>query len=354
MTTLKVNLGAKKYDILIEKGILKDAGSEIKKIYNGIKIAVITDKNVYSLYGNILNDALTSYGFNADFIIVDPGEKSKSVEVLENVYSNLVEFNITRGDMIITFGGGVVGDLGGFAASTYLRGIPYVQIPTSLLAQIDSSIGGKVAVNLKQGKNLVGSFYQPKKVLIYPDLLSTLPPKFIKDGLGEVIKYACIKSLDLYELLINIKSKEELFNNIDKIILTCCTIKKEIVEEDELDTDIRMLLNFGHTLGHAIENYYNYETYSHGEAVAMGMYYITLKSEILGYTELGTSDKIKEILHNFKIDYSFPIMGLDYINQSLCKDKKNISGNINLILLKKIGVAYINQIPIENIYNFLQ
>lgn len=354
MTVLSVNLKTKKYDILIEKGIIQNIGQEIKKIYTGINIAVVTDKNIYSLYGNILKDSLTNYDFHPNFIVVNPGEKSKSINVLENIYSKLIEFNITRGDMIITFGGGVVGDLGGFAASTYLRGIDYVQIPTSLLAQIDSSIGGKVAVNIKQGKNLIGSFYQPKKVFIDSNLLNTLPVEFIKDGLGEVIKYACIKSPDLYELLMTITSTEELFKNIDKIILDCCNIKKNIIEQDELDTGIRMILNFGHTLGHSIETYYNYEKYTHGEAVALGMYYITQKSEALGYTELGTSDKIKKVLLNFNIDYNFPNVDMDYISKTICKDKKNISGNINLILLKKIGEAFIDQTPITNIYNFLQ
>lgn len=354
MTVLNTTLQTKKYDILIEKGILKNVGIEIKRIYSGVKIVIITDKNVYSLYGDTINNSLVNYGFKPNFIVVEPGERSKSIEVLENVYSNLIEFKITRGDMIIALGGGVVGDLGGFAASTYLRGIDFVQIPTSLLAQIDSSIGGKVAVNLKQGKNLIGSFYHPKMVLIDPDILNTLPIEFIKDGLGEVIKYACIKDSNFYELLANIKSKEELLDNIEKIILTCCNIKKQIVEQDERDTGIRMILNFGHTLGHAIENYYNYETYTHGEAVAIGMYYITQKSEALGYTELGTSDKIKKLLLNFDIEYSFPNLDMDYISRSVLLDKKNISGKINLVLLKKIGEAFIDQIPIENIDNFLQ
>lgn len=354
MTELHIDLVTQKYDILIRKGLIENVGSEIKEIYGGVKIAVITDKNVYSIYGDTLSNSLVSYGFQPKFIVVDPGEKSKSIKILENVYSELIKFKITRGDIIITFGGGVIGDLGGFAASTYLRGIDYVQIPTSLLAQIDSSIGGKVAVNLEQGKNLVGCFYHPKKVLIDPNMLNTLPVEFIKDGLGEVIKYACIKDSNFYELLVNIKSKEELLDNIEKIILTCCNIKKEIVEQDERDIGIRMILNFGHTLGHAIENYYNYETYTHGEAVAIGMYYITQKSEALGYTELGTSDKIKKILLNFNIEYSFPNMDMDYISKLVLLDKKNISENINLILLKKIGEAFIDQIPIKNIDNFLQ
>ncbi len=353
MTVLNVNLKEKKYDILIENGILNSVGSEIRKIYSGSRIAVITDKNVNSLYGNTLCNSLESFGFKPDFIVLEPGEKSKSVKMLEYVYTCLLESKITRGDMIIAFGGGVVGDLGGFAASTYLRGIDYVQIPTSLLAQIDSSIGGKVAVNLEQGKNLIGSFYHPEKVLIDPYILNSLPDEFVKDGLGEVIKYACIKDPDLYKLLMNIKSKEELFKNIEKIIFTCCNIKREIVEQDERDTGIRMILNFGHTLGHAIEKYYNYEAYTHGEAVAIGMYHITQKSEALGYTESGTTEKIKNLLLNFGIDYSFPDIDIEYINKTILLDKKNISENINLILLKKIGEAFIEKMPVENIDNFL-
>ncbi len=354
MTVLNVNLQTKKYDILIEKGIINNIGFEIKKLYGGNRIAVITDENVYSLYGESVKNSLEHCGFNAKFIILEPGEKSKSIMVLEGVYTRLLESKITRGDMIIALGGGVVGDLGGFAASTYLRGVDYVQIPTSLLAQIDSSIGGKVAVNLEQGKNLVGSFYHPKKVLIDPEVLNSLPDKFIKDGLGEVTKYACIKDSALYELLMSIKSKEELLNNIETIIFTCCNIKRKIVEQDERDTGIRMILNFGHTLGHAVEKYYNYETYTHGEAVATGMYFITQKSEALGYTEPGTSDKVKNLLTNFNIDYSFPNIDMNYIEETILLDKKNISENINLILLKKIGEAYIAQMPVKNINNFLK
>nr|WP_312576481.1 3-dehydroquinate synthase [Sedimentibacter sp.] len=354
MTILNMNLQAKKYDILIEKGIFKNIGFEIKKIYCGVRIAVITDKNIYTLYGVTMNSSLVNYGFKPNFIVVEPGEKSKSMKMLEHIYTRLIESKITRGDMIIALGGGVIGDLGGFAASTYLRGVDYVQIPTSLLAQIDSSIGGKVAVNLAQGKNLIGSFYHPKKVLIDPSLINSLSSEFIRDGLGEVIKYACIKNSDFYELLDSIKSRDELLNKIEEIVVTCCNIKKEIVEQDERDTGIRMILNFGHTIGHVIEKYYNYEVYTHGEAVAIGMYYITQKSEALGYTELGTSEKIKKLLLNFNIEYSFPDIDIGHVSRLVTLDKKNISGTINLILLKKIGEAFIDQIPIKNIDNFLQ
>lgn len=352
MKSISVDLITNKYEIIIEKGILKNAGKEIKNIYSGSKIAVVTDENVYKLYGDTIKISLINYGFEHNFIVIKPGEKSKSMEVLNYVYTKLIDSKITRGDLIIALGGGVTGDLAGFAASTYLRGIDYVQIPTSLLAQIDSSIGGKVAINLEQGKNLIGSFYHPKKVLIDPVVLNTLPDKFIKDGLGEIIKYSCIKDLDFFDMLMNIKTKEDLNENIEDIIFVCCNIKKEIIEMDERDTGIRMILNFGHTLGHAIENYYNYELYTHGEAVSIGMYYITQRSEALGYTELGTSEKIRKILLNFNIDYNLPKVNLNIIRELVCLDKKNISGNISLIILKKIGEAFIEKTSIENINNF--
>ncbi|HHZ02254.1 MAG TPA: 3-dehydroquinate synthase [Tissierellia bacterium] len=338
--------------ILIQRGLIKNLGSEINTFYNNKKISIITDETVYSLYGKIVKESLKEYNYEVQFIAVKPGERSKSLETLKNVYEKFIEFNLTRGDLIIALGGGVVGDLAGFAASTYLRGVDYVQVPTTLLSQIDSSIGGKVAVNLQQGKNLIGSFYHPKRVFIDPEVLHTLPEKFIKDGLGEVIKYACIKDIDLYNRLYSIKSKEELFSNLEKIIYTCCNIKKEVVEKDERDKGERMLLNFGHTLGHAIEKHFNYK-YSHGQAVALGMYHITKKSEAIGYSESGTAEKIKNILINFNIQYKLPNLNMDKIKDIILLDKKNISGKINLILLRKIGQGFIERIPLENIDKFL-
>ncbi|NLJ58625.1 MAG: 3-dehydroquinate synthase [Tissierellia bacterium] len=353
MKMLEIDLGKHKYNILIEKGLVRNLGHEIKSIYNNKKIALVTDENVYSLYGQVVKESLQKYKYELRFIVVDPGESSKSLEVLENIYKHFIDFNLTRSDLIVAFGGGVVGDLAGFAASSYLRGVDYVQVPTTLLAQIDSSIGGKVAVNLEQGKNLIGSFYHPKRVFIDPQLLHTLPEKYIKDGLGEVIKYACIKDADFFQSLSSIRSKNELFNKIENIIYRCCNIKRKVVEKDEGDKGERMLLNFGHTLGHAIEKYYNYE-YSHGEAVALGMYNITKKSEALGYTETGTSEKIINILNNFKIEYKLPNLKMDKIKDIILFDKKNISGKINLILLNKIGHGFIESVSIDSINKFLE
>lgn len=352
MKIINVDLGSKSYDIVIDNGLLKNLGKEINNIYNNKKIAIVTDENVFKLFGMIVEKSLLEYNYNVHFIVVKPGEESKSMETLKSVYEQLVDFNLTRSDLIIALGGGVVGDLAGFAASTYLRGIDLVQVPTTLLAQVDSSIGGKVAVNLEQGKNLIGSFYQPKRVLIDPDVLNKLPDKNIKDGLGEVIKYACIKDEELFHLLATIHTKEQLFDKLECIIFTCCNIKKELVEKDEHDKGERMLLNFGHTFGHAIEKYFNYE-YSHGEAVALGMYYITKKSEELELTQSGTTDKIKNILVNFNIAYELPDLDMNIIRDIILLDKKNISGKISLILLKSIGNGFIESIPIENINKVL-
>lgn len=354
MKIININVSSSYYDIVIQKGQFNSFGAEIRKVYSKTIIAVITDSNLYDLYGRRLKDALEKDNFIPHFIVVNPGENSKSLSTLEYVFSKLTSYNITRSDLIIAFGGGVVGDLAGFAAATYLRGISYIQIPTSLLAQIDSSIGGKVAVNLKEGKNLVGSFYHPLRVLIDPDFLLSLPEKYLKDGLGEVIKYACIKDNMLYNTLMDIDSNTKLLNHIEQIIYTCCNIKKQLVESDEKDNGLRLLLNFGHTIGHAIEKYMNYEI-SHGEAVCLGMLYITKNSENLNYTETGTYDSIKIILKHFNIEYEH--FGLDTFNLEVLKnyiytDKKNLSGEINLILLKKIGEAFIHKVPFEEIEKY--
>ena len=351
MKIINVDLSSKSYNIVIQNGLIDDLGAKISGIYTNKKIAVITDENVAHFYESRVKESLEKNDYDVEFIIVKPGESSKSMEELKRVYEQLLDFHLTRSDLVIALGGGVVGDLAGFAASTYLRGVDYVQIPTTLLAQIDSSIGGKVAVNLEQGKNLIGSFYQPKKVFIDPELLRSLPDKYIKDGLGEVIKYACIKDADFFQKLSKINTKEQFYNHLEEIIFTCCNIKREIVEKDEHDKGDRMLLNFGHTLGHAIEKYFKYK-YSHGEAVSLGMYDITKKSETLGITEQGTAEKIKNMLINFKINYDLPDLNWKEIKDIILLDKKNSSGNLNLILLEKIGSSFIKTIPIKKLNTF--
>lgn len=333
---LVVDLGERSYPIIIEDSLLDRVDVEIKKIFNGNKIFILTDENVNKHYGERVSSKLKNIGYEVKKQVLPAGEETKSFFTLPEVYNELLEFNLTRSDLIITLGGGVIGDLGGFVASTYLRGVSFVQIPTSLLAQVDSSVGGKVAVDLEKGKNLVGSFYHPKSVLIDPLVLRTLDKRFLVDGMAEVIKYGCIKDKELFIYLEKIQDYNELINSIGTIIHKCCDIKRGVVENDERDTGERMLLNFGHTIGHAIEQYYNYSKYTHGEAVAIGMYNISLLSEKQGLTEIGTSKRIKDILEKYNLPYKMEI-DIENILGTMNLDKKKLGKKLNLITLKEIG-----------------
>ena len=341
MKKLFVDLKENSYNIFIEKGLIDRIGEKIREIYNGSKVFVITDKNVDKYYGERAIKSLEKEGFEARKLVLEPGEETKNFNTLPTIYNALLDYKLTRKELIITLGGGVIGDIGGFAAASFLRGVPFVQVPTSLLAQVDSSVGGKVAVDLERGKNLVGNFYQPKAVIIDPDVLSTLSEKFFKDGMGEVIKYGCIKDLDFFNKLKQLKGRKDVMNHIEEIVYTCCNIKRQVVENDEKDLGERMLLNFGHTLGHAIEVYYNYKGFSHGEAVAIGMYNITLMSEKCGITEKGTADKIKDLLINFNLPYEVELKDNKAIVDTIALDKKNIGNTLKIILLNKIGESII-------------
>lgn len=346
MERLVVDLGERSYPIIIEKGLLDNIDVEIKKVFKGRKIFVLSDKNVSSHYGKRVVDCLIKAGYEVKLMELEPGEETKSINTLPSIYNELLDFKLTRSDLIITLGGGVVGDIGGFAASTFLRGVAFVQIPTSILAQVDSSVGGKVAVDLDRGKNLVGSFYHPKLVLIDPEVLHTLDDRFYRDGMAEVIKYGCIKDKEFFYFLKGLKTKEEVMNNIEKIIHNCCYIKKCVVENDERDTGERMLLNFGHTLGHAIEAYYDFKKFSHGEAVAIGMYEISKLSEEKGMTEKGTADVIKEILIQYGLPYEVEINEKSVILDTISLDKKNIDNVLKVVLLKSIGESFLEKTSI--------
>lgn len=342
---LTVNLGKNSYPIYIENNILSQAASYIGDIFSGKKIMIVSDDNVYPLYGKGLTDAL-SQEYECHHLILPHGETTKDFQVLPTVYSAMLDAKISRSDLIIALGGGVIGDLTGFAASSYLRGVKLVQIPTSLLAQVDSSVGGKVAVDLPQGKNLVGAFYQPAMVLIDPSVLNSLSERFIHDGMGEVIKYGCIKDAGLFETLESHHSFEELKDELPAIIYRCVDIKRIVVEHDQFDTGERMLLNFGHTLGHTIEQYYNYGRESHGEAVSIGMYQITRLAEDQGLTPPGTSERILNVLKNYGLPYECRLP-LHELTGAITLDKKNLNNRLNLILLHDIGSSYIHPATIE-------
>ncbi len=352
MLSLNIDLPDTSYPIIIEKDIIKKIGKKILPYAQRKKIVIVTDKNVDALYGDALIQNIEKSGFQVHLIRLYPGENSKSLGVLECVYKELLNFDMTKSDLLIAFGGGVIGDLTGFAAATFLRGIPFIQIPTSLIAQVDSSIGGKTAVNLKEGKNLVGSFYHPRAVFIDPQLLHSLKPRFFSDGMAEVIKYGCIKDSELFSKLETLNQKQ-LISHMDEIILRCCEIKKRIVEEDEKDESTRMLLNFGHTFGHAVEKIYHYKKYTHGEAVAVGMYHITGKSEEMGYTQKGTAERIKNLLIKFNLPFNLPDIDEASLSEALSPDKKSRGNDIHLVLLKAIGESFIHLADKKNLKEFI-
>ena len=337
---LTVDLGPNSYPIHIENGILAKTGELVSEVFSGKKIMIVSDDNVFPLYGGIITKVLSDSGFECHSFVLPHGEPTKSFQSLPKIYEALLNAKLTRSDLLIALGGGVIGDLAGFAASSYLRGIKFVQIPTSLLAQVDSSVGGKVAVDLPQGKNLVGAFYHPKAVIIDPDVLNTLPDHFISDGMGEVIKYGCIKDKELFELLCRHTSFDDLKPELTQIIARCVDIKRIVVEADQFDFGERILLNFGHTLAHTIEQHFHYERESHGEAVGIGMYQITKIAEEKGLTTSGCAEQIKKALEIYKLpdNSNLPI---DVLTAAISLDKKNLNNHLNVVLLHDIGDSYV-------------
>ena len=343
MKSLKVNIPGREYEIVMEEGLLERAGQQVCRVFGGEKIFIVTDSNVAPLYEEKLEKSLRSQGFSVAGHTIPAGESSKCQKQLFTLYDKMLDFKMTRSDLIIALGGGVVGDLTGFAAATLLRGIPFIQIPTTLLSQVDSSVGGKVAIDLPQGKNLVGAFYQPKMVLMDPLTLDTLPDRVWSDGMAEVIKYGAIRDADLFAELEKIKNRQEWIAKFEKIVYTCCDIKRKVVEEDELDTGGRMILNFGHTFGHAIEKQYHFETYTHGEAVAAGMVMACEYGEKTGITPSGTKERMENILKNYGLPTQVPV-DKKVLQEAVSVDKKGEGKQLHLILLRDIGQACIQKI----------
>jgi 3-dehydroquinate synthase len=351
MKSIHVDLGKDSYDIHIGKGLLDQAGQYVRQLVTAERLAVISDTTVDELYGGRLQTALEKAGYDVHRIVFKAGEESKNMAVLADLYRGLADAGMTRSDAVITFGGGVPGDLGGFAAATYLRGIPFIQIPTTIIAQVDSSVGGKVAVDLPSGKNQAGAFYQPKGVLIDSELLSTLPIRFIHDGLGEVIKYGCIRDKQLFELLEGL-SDDTLAAHWDEIIERCCTIKARIVEHDVLDMGERMILNFGHTIGHAIERCYGYGYYTHGEGVAAGMAMLTAVTEKKGLTAEGTTTQLCNVLQKYGLPVTVSASKeqlLPYISH----DKKKRGSRLTLVIIRSIGQSELLSVDSNDIPDYI-
>lgn len=341
--TVNVNGG---YDILIEKGLLKKTGELVKTVLNCKKTVLISETNVYPIYGDEVKSSLEEQGYEVFTYVFKAGESSKNTANVIDMVEFMAEKGLNREDGVVALGGGVCGDMAGFAAAIYLRGIKFVQIPTTLLSQVDSSVGGKTAVDLPQGKNLCGAFHQPSLVIIDPLVLDTLSPHFFSDGMGEVIKYGCIKSSSLFERL----EKENSVDFIEDIIYECLDIKRVIVENDEKEHGERALLNFGHTCGHAIEKLWSFENVSHGEAVGIGMVMIAEAGEKNGITEKGTKDRIIRVLekNNLKISDTHSVQE---IVGAMSVDKKRTGNGIKLVMVKKIGESFVMPVTNEELKN---
>ncbi|MCH8019282.1 3-dehydroquinate synthase [candidate division KSB1 bacterium] len=339
MNKLLVELGENSYPIFIGENILENLG-EMLKLYNfSRQVVVITDSNVNKHHGKALAKGLSSSLKSFELITIPSGEKSKSFRTIENIVTQMLELGCDRQTAILAFGGGVVGDITGFVASIYKRGVPYLQIPTTLLAQVDSSVGGKTGVNHPLGKNMVGTFYQPKMVWTDLKLLRTLPKKEIVCGLGEIIKYGIIKDGELFELVAeNLEKILALdLELLQGIVMKCCRIKAEIVAEDEKENGLRMILNFGHTIGHALEAEIGYKKISHGEAVLLGM---LAESKIaLSLKMLNKEDflRIEGLIAKFNLSDKLKNIDSKRLLQFIGSDKKAASGRIRFVLPRKIG-----------------
>jgi len=337
-----VEAATSRYDIIVENGSIAGAHAYLSG-YAGRRAAVVTDANVAKLYAPALTKALEKAGIRTGVVEVPPGESSKSHEQLLRLYGRFLEDGITRADCVIALGGGVVGDLAGFAGATYLRGVDVIQVPTTLLAQVDSSVGGKVAVNLPQGKNLVGVFAQPKLVLCDTGALATLDARQTGAGLGEVVKYGCIADEGLFSRLELAGSRAALSETMDTIVRDCCAIKADYVHRDPFDNGARKELNFGHTLGHALEQALGYGELLHGEAVCIGMVQAALWGERLGITPPGTASRIEALLSKLGLPVRVPATDMQTVYEAMLVDKKGRGGEIDVVLLESIGKACLHR-----------
>lgn len=334
------------YNVLVEHGLLRQCGSLLAGAAVTRHFVIVTDDTVNELYSQDLLHALDMAGCKAECFVFPHGEASKCSGTLLKLYDFLCESGITRSDCLIALGGGVVGDLTGFAAATFLRGIRYIQIPTTLLAQIDSSVGGKTAINIPGGKNLVGAFKQPCLVVCDPDTLNTLPVHILSDGIAEAIKYGMIRDPGLFALL-SAHTGSNVLPQADEIIARCVTIKRDIVAQDEFDTGERMLLNFGHTLGHAIERHSDF-AYTHGQAVSAGMCMLSARTAPPGVTA-----RLTACVANYGLpaDYDAPMQELT----ALCgHDKKRMGGELSYVVCPAIGQGEIRKTAFPDFCRMLE
>lgn len=345
---ITINLATASYPITIESSLRNQINQRLEKMGCN-RLAVVTDSTVWECHGALMTAQLK--GFQYDLTVLPPGESSKSHENLMKLYRSWLVFGLTRKDLVLAFGGGVIGDLTGYAAATFMRGVPFIQIPTTLLSQVDSSIGGKVAVNLPEGKNLIGTFYHPKEVWIDPDYLRTLPDRIFKDGMAEVVKAGCIMDKALFQMLDTFTIPLEPQVTYE-LISRALMVKKQLVEADEKEFGSRKLLNFGHTIGHAIEAYGQYTKWTHGEAVAMGMVWMTRSAERAGLSQKGTTAELVKLLERIGLPTESGV-DLDDLMIWLRRDKKKTSRGIELAIMKEPGVSFLYEVAQDDLYTFL-
>lgn len=349
MGSITVNLGQRSYPIYFSRGGLEDIGNLMSNAGFKDKVCIITNPLVNGLYGGRVVSSLKNAGFMTAVIEIPDGEEYKNLDTVSNIYNNLILNRMERSSPIIALGGGVVGDIAGFAAATYLRGVPFIQIPTTLLSQVDSSVGGKTGVNHPRGKNLIGAFYQPRLVLIDSNVLKTLPQREIKAGLAEVIKYGIIKDASLFSFLEkNHQDILKLGSSIDYAIERSCEIKADVVEKDERESGLRVILNFGHTFGHAIETLTDYKEFKHGEAVAIGMNMAARFSYKMGICSHDTYQRIKNIIEMFGLPAAPPQIEPDRFIKAMETDKKAAGANLRFVLVKNIGEVMLHEMNLDD------
>lgn len=338
----------KPYDVLIGNGLLSQIDTLITDLHTGQQVAIISDANVWPLYGSKLTTSLLNRGITPIHYVVPAGEGSKSGNIYFEILNFLAENHMTRTDYLLALGGGVVGDITGFVAATYLRGIPYVQIPTSLLAMVDSSVGGKTAINIASGKNLVGAFYQPSLVICDISVLSSLPAKNFSDGCAEVIKYSILYDPELFRHL------EENATEFDRqyVISRCIELKRDVVIEDEFDTSSRQKLNLGHTIGHSIEHESNF-TISHGHAVAIGMAAIARAATVFNICPPSVAAQIIHLLELFALPVETQL-SIQTLVRSALSDKKRRSDFINVVMPVAIGECVIRSVHILELPSIIE
>lgn len=334
MESLEINLGERSYSIYIGTGLFSRL-EEFKP--KADRYLLLTDENVDDYYGEQVMAAIGKE--NCQKYVIESGERSKTMETVTGILSYMLDHQFTRKSVLIALGGGVVGDIAGFCASIYMRGIEWIQLPTTLLAQVDSSVGGKTGINMPQGKNVIGSFYQPQAVIIDIDVLKTLPKRELVSGIGEVIKYGIICNYDFFSYmnqnLCQLFTLEK--NVLEKVIYDCCSMKAEVVAADERESGLRKILNFGHTFGHGLEAATNYEKYTHGEAVLIGMAVEAKMAWGRGWIDRSYYEEIKALIERTGVSLDFGNMDRALLLDKMMGDKKNQENRISFILPKGKG-----------------